>query len=222
MIITDDIQITIHLTLRRLIEEKSKRDNIKFTGCQLAHALGMPRSMITKLTHPDKNKRVTNPRIDTLIKIIEFFKADGFSITLEDLLGLGTKTISVKKQLLPKNRLTTVTVYSLDETDKKLGEVDIKISNKYKDVIGLCARKDIKPFFKAGSIFIVDPKAKLENDTLIAIKMPDSSHTQIKKYCVHKNKIILKSLDENEQDISLMQTTSIKIIGVIVQVNANT
>lgn len=220
MIITDDIQITIHLTLRKLIEEKSKRDNVKFTGCQLAHALGMPRSMITKLTHPDKTKRVTNPRIDTLIKIIEFFKTDGFNITLEDLLGL--KTINVRNQLLPKNQLTTITIYSLDETDKKLGQIELKISTKYKNLIGLCASKDIKPFFKAGSIFIVDLNAKLETDTLVAIKLPDSNQIQIKKYFLHKNKIILKSLDENEQDIPLMPTSSIKVIGVIVHVNANT
>lgn len=55
----------IHLTLRKLIEEKSKCDNVKFTACQLAQALSMPRSMITKLTHPDKSKRVINPRIET-------------------------------------------------------------------------------------------------------------------------------------------------------------
>lgn len=222
MVLPDDIQITMHLALRRLIDEKSKRDNVKFTACQLAHALGMPRSIITKLTHPDKSKRVTNPRIDTLIKIIEFFKADGFNITLEELLGLETKTINIKNQLLSRNEVANIPVYLLDKPDKKIGQVEIKVAPKHKKLVGLCARRDMKPFFKAGSIFIVDPNAKLENDILVAIKLSDSNETQIKKYYYYKNKILLKSLDEHEKDITLMPTSSIKIIGVIVQVNANT
>lgn len=45
---------------------------------------------------------------------------------------------------------------------------------------------------------------------------------QIKKYCIYKNKILLKSLDDREKDIILMPTTQSKILGVVVQVNANT
>src|SRR3990167_10553215 len=89
---------SIHLVLRNLIEQKSKRDQIKFTSAQLANALSMPRSMITKLTHLDESKRVINPRIDTLLKIVEFFRSDGFNITINDLLGITTKSIDVQNQ----------------------------------------------------------------------------------------------------------------------------
>src|SRR6188472_954785 len=102
---------TIHLTLKNLIEEKAKRDNAKFTACQLAEALGMPRSMITKLTHYDKSKRVLNPRIDTLIKIVDFFRADGFNVTLDDLIGRRTKTINIKHPLvIPHHQTLTLSV----------------------------------------------------------------------------------------------------------------
>lgn len=218
----EEFQSLIHITLRSLIEEKSRRDNVKFTACQLAQALEMPRSIITKLTHHDKAKRVTNPKIDTLMKIVEFFKADGFDIAIEDLLGLSTKTINVKNQrLISQNQAVTTPIYSLNKKEK-MGVVDVKISGKHNNTIAFYADKDIQPFFKAGSLFIVDPNAELENDNLIAIKLANSNRIQIKKYCVHKNKILLKSLDEREKDIVLMPTTQAEIFGVIVQINANT
>lgn len=220
MVVSEDFQHSIHLTLKRLIEEKSKRDKIKFTACQLAQALGMPRSIITKLTHQNKTKRVMNPRIDTLMKIVDFFKTDGFDITVEDLLGV---EINIKDNyLIGHHQVVTIPVYSLNRKNK-LGVIDIKLPAKQnKDIIALYSDKDIKPFFKAGSIFIIDLNARLENDNLIAIKLAHTRDIQIKKYCSHKNKIILKSLDEKEKDIILMPTTQCEIIGIIVQVNANT
>ncbi|OGT37583.1 MAG: hypothetical protein A3F12_02320 [Gammaproteobacteria bacterium RIFCSPHIGHO2_12_FULL_38_14] len=222
MVVAEDFQNSIHLILKELIEEKSRRDNVKFTGCQLAQAVGIPRSIITKLTHHDVTKRVTNPKLDTIMKIVEFFKADGFDITVEDLLGSATRTISVKnQQLISQSRTVTIPVYSLKKKEK-MGIIDVKISGRHKDTIALYADRDIKPFFKAGSIFIVDPNAVLENDNLIVIKLEHSDVIQIKKYCVFKNKILLKSLDDREKDIILMPTTQFEILGVVVQINANT
>jgi hypothetical protein len=222
VVISEDFQNSMHLTLKRLIEEKSRRDNVKFTACQLAQALGMPRSIITKLTHYDATKRVTNPKVDTIIKIVKFFKADGFDITVEDLLGSTTKTVSIKnQQLIAPKRAINIPIYSLNKKEK-MGIVDVKISGKREDTIALYADREIKPFFKIGTIFIVDKNALIENENLIAIKLDHFDYINIKKYCVHKNKILLKSLDENEEDIVLMPTTQSEILGVVVQVNANT
>lgn len=222
MVVVEDFKNSIHLTLKELIEEKSRRDNIKFTACQLAQAVGIPRSIITKLTHHDVTKRVTNPKLDTIMKIVEFFKADGFDITIEDLLGSDTKTVTVKnQQIISQRKTVTIPIYSLNKKEK-MGIVDVKISGRQKDTIALYADRDIKPFFKAGSIFIVDPNAVLENDNLIAIKLGHSGNIQIKKYCAYKNKILLKSLDGREKDILLMLTTQTEILGVVVQINANT
>jgi hypothetical protein len=223
VVLTEKFQIAIHLTLKRLIEEKSKRDKVKFTACQLAKALAMPRSIITKLTHYDKTKRVTNPRIDTLMKIIDYFRKDGFDIKVEDLLGIATKTINVKTQsLIMQNQVVIVPVYSLEAKKGKLGMIDIKLSGEHKNVIAFYADKGIKPFFKAGSIFIVDSNTALKHDNLIAIKLTYTDDIQIKKYCVHHSKITLRSLDDREKDITLMPTTQSEIIGVVVQINANT
>ncbi|QLH41414.1 MAG: hypothetical protein HWD59_00860 [Coxiellaceae bacterium] len=64
----------LHLALKELLEKKSKRDGINFTISQLAKAIDMPHSILVKLIHPDPSKRVTNPRIDTLTKIIDFLE----------------------------------------------------------------------------------------------------------------------------------------------------
>lgn len=224
VVVTEEFQTLIHLTLRRLIEEKSKRDKVKFTACQLAQALGMPRSMITKLTHFDKTKRVINPRIDTLIKIVDFFRSDGFNISLEALIGSERKQIDINSQPLAiKNSLVTIPIYLMDnKKDKKLGVVNLKTNREGKDIFGLHFPKDIKPFFKAGSIFIIDPYMPLKNGSLIAIRLPRSKHIEIKKYCVQENKILLKSLDEMDEDIILMPTSQPEIVGVVIQVNAKT
>jgi hypothetical protein len=74
----------IYFMLRELLDLKSRRDGKIFTPSQLAKSIAMPHSVIIKLLHPDPTKRVNNPRIDTLIKIIEYFKAEGIMVKNDD------------------------------------------------------------------------------------------------------------------------------------------
>lgn len=224
MKILNNFNSSLHTVIRDLIELKSQKDNNPFTASQLAAALGMPRSMITKLTHTDKSKRVTNPRIDTLLKIVEFFKADGFNITIDDLLGVQSKTIEINHNDQIKYYPSTIAIHSLDNKNNKLGtiEVNLNIDPQSKNIFALRANCDIKPFFKTGSIFIIDGDMTPENDTLIAIKLDTSNEIFIKKYLIEKNKILLKSFDNDEKDIVLMPTAQCEIIGVVIQVNAKT
>lgn len=211
----------IHIALKDLINKKSKRDNIKFTSYQLASALAMPRSIITKLTHPDESKRISNPRIETLVKIVDFFRNDGFDITIEDLLGF-KRSIDVQTQTIELvNETLSVSLYSLSNSKQKIGTFDLRLPNENKNIFALYAEKEIAPFFKAGSIFIIDIDAKPENDHLIAIKLDSSGIVQIKKYYKNKNKIILKSLND-DNEITLMPTQTCEILGVVIQVNAKT
>lgn len=221
--ITNNFTTSIHLVLKELIEEKSKRDQIKFTSSQLANALCMPRSMITKLTHPDLSKRVLNPRVDTLLKIVEFFRKDGFSITIDDLLGtkIGTSIDVQSQQVLSKSVSRKIPLYSFEgKTNKKLGTVDVKIPSHSKNVFALYADEDIKPFFKKGSIFIINEDENLEDDTLIAISFKKQEKFAVKKFHIEGTKRILKSLDYHEKQIILMPTTQCEIAGVVIQVNA--
>lgn len=214
---------SIHRVLKWLIEEKSKRDNVKFTGYQLANALDMPRSIITKLTHADDSKRIINPKIETLLKIVNYFKLDGFDITIDDLLGLGSRSIDVQIQPLLSNQKTqTIPLYSMNHDKQQLGSIDINLSAIESDLQAYYLEEDIQPFFKTGSIFIVDLNSKPSNDTLIAIKLGDSQKIQIKKYLTKKNKIILKSIGQDEDDINLMPTEVCNILGVVIHINAKT
>lgn len=94
----------LHTVLKDLIDLKSKRDGKIFTIYQLAKAINMPHSILVKLMHSDPTKRVNNPRIDTLTKIIDFFKSDGFSISIDDLL-FGQKEIDIHSQSIAQNYL---------------------------------------------------------------------------------------------------------------------
>lgn len=224
MVIPDDFHLSIHVTLKRLIEEKSKRDNIKFTASQLAHALDMPRSIITKLTHSDRSKRVINPRIDTIIKIVDFFRTDGFDITIEDLIGFKDSTIDIADQSIHSSEESiSIPIYTLEnKKNQSIGLIDVKVVTKNKNLFGLYTNCDIEPFFKTGSIFVIDPDAPLENDNLIAIKIPHENNIEIRKYFLEENKVILKSLDPSKNNIILMPTMQCEILGVVLQVNAKT
>ena len=222
MKILNNFSNSIHIVLRDLIEEKSNRDHIKFTSSQLATALCMPRSMITKLTHPDESKRVINPRIDTLLKIVDFFRADGFSITIDDLLGITKKTIDVQEQnILAQNIVKKIPLYSFNTaSNKKLGIIDIKISSQSKNILAYYADEDIKPFFKKGSIFVIDRDQQPDDETLVAVKK--SMGIKIKKCHIENNERILKSLDPNDEEIVRMPNPFIEIVGIVIQVNAKT
>jgi len=218
----NNFSISIHTVLRELIDAKSKRDNIKFTSYQLASALAMPRSIITKLLHADISKRVSNPKIETLIKIIDFFREDGFNVNIDDLLNLKSKSVDVQSQLITSNdKIFSVVLYSFANMKNKIGTIEVAVSNTTKNLIALQASEDIEPFFKRGSIFIIDSEIKPTNETLIAIQLDNMEKIHIRKYVKIKNKIFLKSL-ANEDDIILPSATTCKILGVIIQINART
>jgi hypothetical protein len=222
--LTDNFKNSLHTVLRELIDKKSARDNIDFTAYQLAKEIGMPRSLITSLTHPDEVKRVTNPRISTLVKIVEYFKSDGFNITLEDLLGIQTEAIDIQNESIIATDITTsIPIYSFEyDKSKTIGTIDLELSSESKNVFGLLASAEISPLFKAGSLFIIDQDITPKSNNLIAIRLNPSDNISIKKYQQINNKIHLKSLDEDTKDIILLPTTSYEILGVVIQINAKT
>jgi hypothetical protein len=215
----------VHLTLKELMERKSKRDHINFTIYQLSKALNMPHSILLRLIHPNPAKRVNNPRIDTLTKIIDFFRADGFNVTIDNLLtGFETKTpIDVQTQEIGSFTIEKMLpLYSFETEQKKIGMVSIKLATKAKSIIALLSDEDIKPMFKKGSIFIIDTEMEPENDTLVAVKINSYNKVLIKKFYVDGNKRLLKSYNNSIKPIVLMPTMRYSIIGVVIQINAKT
>lgn len=211
----------IHLTIKTLMQMKSERDGINFTLYQLAKALNMPHSILLRLVHSQPSKRVNNPRIDTLSKIVYFFKSDGFNITVNDLLmGLKEDTVNIQEQKLDIF-LTEVKLplYSFNaDQSKKVGMATIKLAGIPNNAIAFLSEEAIQPLFKQGSIFIVDRQLKPKNDSLVAIKVENHSKLLIKKFYIERNKKWLKSIDDSVDPVILEQGYH-SIIGVIIQIN---
>lgn len=218
----NNFSTAIHSVLKKLIEAKSNRDNIKFTSYQLANALNMPRSIITKLTHPDPSKRIINPKIETLLKIVQYFKSNGFDITIDDLLGMNSSSIDIQSQSKWTSReIQTISLYSLNDLKNRLGSIDVKLPYFVAHPLALYLEENIEPIFKIGSIFFVDQNGNPANNNLIAVKLDSSQKIQIKKYYRKKNKIILSTLND-KNEIILLPTQVCNILGVVVQINAKT
>jgi hypothetical protein len=222
--IEENATATIYVVLSRLIETKSRRDRGGFTSSQLANALSVPRSLITRLIHPDPLKRVTNPKIETLLKIVDYFKSDGFAVTIDDLLGLNSRAIDVQSQKigLLKSQMT-IPLFSLNKSlEEKIGDIDINVIEKKNNLIALQSVEDIKPIFKSGSVFIVDCDALPQHNTLVAANINDSEKTLVRKYYEENKVKILKSYNPNEENIILSKNNAVTIMGVIIQVIAIT
>lgn len=216
----------IQETLKLLIQQKTLRDHKRFTGSQLAKAINVKRSIIQRLIHPDPSKRVTNPRIETLQKIVDFFVADGFSISLDTFLAADKQSIDVDSQIFElSNNMQSLALYSWSKPmTEKLGIIELRVDSHSTNLVAYLADQPLPPIFKQGSIFIIDQNAKLTNGNLVAVYEQVTGKLFIKKYQYERNIVVLHSLDPLEESHSIMPTeaTTYMILGVIVQVNAKT
>lgn len=216
----------IHTVLRDLINQKTKKDRKNFTIYQLAKAINVPHSILVKLMHTDPDKRVCNPRVDTLTKIIDFFRNDGFDIAIDDLLsGIKiNKSIDVESQVLSEDsKIKEIPVYQMGKSlQKNIGTIKTKLSSSNGNYIALLSNEDIKPIFKKGSLFIIDTLAIPENDNLVAVDITGENAILIKKLVINKRKKILISFDQSIEPIELTKKINYRFIGVIIQVNAKT
>jgi len=212
----------LHLKLRELIELKSNRDGKSFTVYQLAKAINMPHSILVKLMHPDPNKRVNNPRIDTLIKIIDFFKSDGFLVTVDDFL-FRQNEVDIQSQLIEYNYVEkNIQTFTLDYESNQLGLISIRLPDNHKNLMAFISDEEINNFFKIGSIFIIDKDIKPENEHLVAVKVETYKKIIIRKLKINGKHKYLISIDDQTNKIVLLPTLHYSILGVIIQVNAKT
>lgn len=211
---------TINFVLSDLIYKKSQRDGVRFTSSKLASALDLPRSSITRLMHPDKKKRITNPAIGTLVKIVEFFKADGINISIEDFVGINKKVVDVQEQQigLLKHSIT-IPVYTLNGVlYENIPEITISVDDNNKNFLAFIIKEDMKPIFKQGSVFIINTDISPEDENLIGIKLNQESPVVIRKYNKKNNKITVSFFEKKTTEIDLSTLINYNIVGVVVQV----
>lgn len=187
----------------------------------------MPHSMLVKLTHNDPCKRVNNPRVETLARIVRFFKQDGFEISINDLLtGFKptAKRITITNQKIHTHKsFQTIPIFSMNNgIENNIDTIEVTLPNKTNCSFALLSDENIKPIFKKGSVFIVDNNLTPENDTLVAVKSNNNHKVFIRKLYIEGNKSILKSYDKDIPQIELSPSNNYQILGVIVHVNAKT
>ena len=218
----------LQLSLQQLMTMKSRRDDKKFTIYQFAKELGMPHSMLVKLLHADPEKRVHNPRIETLARIVAFFNRDGFQITIDDLLQgtVSDACVDVASQPVPVTTMQSVPLRYVGAASAapRASVVSIPLAFQSLALLAVVSDQAIEPIFKAGSLFIVDQHKKAEVGHLYAAvrrgktpclvvglyQVDASGHT----YLTHIN-------DIRQESIQLADAT-IESIGVVVQVDAKT
>lgn len=207
--------------LTQMLELKSTRDNVNFTAYQLAKAINVDRSLIQRLI----NGEVQNPRIDTLMKIADFFIKDGFPVTLDTLLNWQSKSFDVQDQVLVEDQPVDIALYHMHNFNgEKIGKTTVNIASKSAGLIGILTAQTVKPFFNAGSLFVVDMLKQPEHDNVVMVRLNQSPQLIIRKY-IEKNNVLLEPLanDENEKPITYhTNNNQCQIIGVVVHINVKT
>lgn len=206
----------IHSVLIELINQKTQKDGKTFNGAKLAASLNLPRSSISRLIHPDANKRLTNPTLNTLIKIIDFFNNEGINITLNDFVSLKKRSIDVQEQQI-QNLNTSIPVPLYDIYDEYQNtSIIADVENPFNQYKALVISNNFPPFFKKGSIFIIDQNKIPQNDNMIAIKIDNNPGIQIKKiFITQKNIKYISNLMEDNQKNALCKYKKYVIIGVV-------
>ena len=210
--------------LQYMIEAKSKRDQVKFTSAQLARILGMPRSIIQRLIHPDPAKRVQSPKIETLNKIVDFFRSDGFNVSIEHFIDT-KRTVEITSMPLQQHAQSSldIPVYTLSTPlINSIGITSVTLPNPASELFALLAEEDIKPIFKKGSLFIVNPSLAPVNGSLVVAKSISQDSLLIRRYLYRDKQALLQSFDMNENDIHLSTNAYFHLVGVIIHAHAKT
>jgi transcriptional regulator with XRE-family HTH domain len=209
----------IYFALQDAISRKAARDNKKITAYQLAKAIGIPHSILVKILHHDPKKRVKNPQISTLTKIIDYFQADGFNLSIDGILSGNTiEDVSVANIQKLSQRTIKKNLIVINQNDETIGDMDIYVNSTHSNIFAILI-EDQDFLFQSGSIFIVDRDIKLSNGTLVAIRLQGKIY--IKKLHIADE---CKQLVEfnNENSTIILDKTEHQILGIVIQINANT
>jgi len=207
-------------TLHRLIKQKSVKDGVTFTPYQLANALNIKRSILHRLMHSDPEQRVTNPRVETLLKIVKFFRKDGFNSSLDDFLGLSDRVNVREHEISPLKNMLTLPVFSINNpTNHALGSVTLKATSHSNALIALELQEVIPPIFEKGSVLIIDTEAQPCDNNLVAVITDESPAASILRYRVVDQQVTLEPIVTDEQHEQMLMNADHHILGVIIQIN---
>lgn len=205
--------------LTKLISAKTLRDKKRFTPSALSNALGLKRSVIQRLVHPDPEKRVTNPRVDTLMKIVNFFREDGFNISLDHFTSGSLEQDTQNGEHVLKLQKTIELYPSAVSLSQGYEAVELKLLSDIKRPLAYMPAEGSVPFFQDGMVYVMetdenpDPNA---NQTIIVKTGRDS--VVIGKYSQENNQSVVTPLIHEQAPVQLSSGNDHTILGVVKQI----
>lgn len=205
--------------LDQLIRLKGRRDNIKFTPSKLATMIEVDRSLIQRIL----NGEVTNPRIETLMKIVNFFSNEGFPITIDQLMNWNQNIVDVQEQIVNPDFSQKLQLYDINHFDgMSIGSATVYLPICSPGHIAVVTDKDLEPIFNSGSIFVVDMLKTPNHDNLVMIKEHESNSLMLAKYIISgENRFFRPYMKESMYSLNNVNYKE-RVIGVVVHINVKT
>ena len=194
---------------------KQQRDGKRYSVYQLSKEIDVNRSIIQRIL----NGEVVNPRLDTLIKIANFFTKDGLLLSLDELVNLDHIS-ELNEHYLTKEIKMMLPLYDMANSNESMGNITASVPASSTNTVAFLSKNKVEPIFSAGSIFIVDLVKKPKHSNLIAIKSTYDDTVSIAKYKDGKNNTPFATTIDLQKTINLNNNN--KLIGVVIKAHMNT
>ena len=203
--------------LQKLIELKSIRDNVAFTASKLAKAIDVDRSLIQRIL----KGKVQNPRIDTLIKITQYFVDEDFSLTVDDLTQWETQVVAVQEQAMTIEETNTFPLYHSSEFNgNPFATATVRAPRASPSTVAILADVNMGSICPENSIFIVDMLREPAQGNLVAIRLGKEDGIIVRRYFKMENSSpVLKGQTPDVPDIIMDEQHEVTIIGVVTRTN---
>lgn len=210
---------TLGLAIADLIKQKSERDNAKFTVYKLSKATNIDSSRLHRIIAGE----ILSPTPVTLSKIVDFFKSDGFNISVDKLLNWDVKQINIEETGAIATKKHTIPLVLLENIDIKIGttEAELNIANA-NNLLAIAISTKQPPFFSPGSIFVIDQNKAPSDESLVVFKQMNNSNSLpiLAKYKLNnKHKESFTQLSDNK---IITETEKYQIIGVVIHIIVKT
>lgn len=229
ILMTEKNNLGIHYSLRKLIELKSLRDGCDFTAYKLAQETNIPHSILTKLIHLDESKRVINPRVDTLRKIIRFFQNDGFNVTIDSLIsgflptfvGIATQT-GEGKNTEPNTNIHIPLYTENIGISRKLSDYEVD-SNESNASFAIRLDHNHHKLFKKNYILIVSQSEEVEHKNIVLYyTKSEPLKFQLGKVFISNEGVFIGEIDDARMTKRATSINALFLIGVVIEVIATT
>lgn len=185
---------------------------------QLSQACGVDKPIISRIL----NGKTTNPQVDTLKPIAEFF-----DITIDQLIGVG-KTAAEKQYgvVVPIDRLLVPLIEwkhipywrEIKDSYNPKKTIDARITGSKDSFAIEIDNNKYEPVFSCGCIIIIDPSIDPKNRDYILTSDENSALPTIEQLIIENDKTFLKTIDSK---LNIKKITKLICFGVVTESHLN-